>query len=422
MLERRFDNLIFYGILFLVFGIFISVTIPSLFHILAALPSIYFTFKYLKKGYKLPKSSYFLIALIITGYISNFINLESLNDPLRSFGKQKYYIFGILSIFAFKHAFKNAIANRRIKILLNIFFFTIIAAAIYGTFKYRYNFDLLKMKTIYTDHYRNGGFTGIMRYGYGTGFVLSFLLGIFLYRKKLEKIISKKWFYSSLVLGGIGFVLSFTRGAMLGTLCSVPFIVYAYHKKWGKVTFVAVVSIILLLVTIAFTGGNSSSRFFSKITQSSNLKRLSQYHTAVLAFAEKPAFGHGVNQFSSECPRIKKENDLWYQNYCSKYNWPCSFPKKQKEHYCSHSHNIFLEIAANMGLFGFIFLCGWIFTWLYEMHKRDDLLGKLYIPFIINFLVASQFEMVFDANNSFLIFLLYPISFLKEEDLFEPIV
>lgn len=415
--ESRFYTLIYIGLMAIAFGIFVSVSLPSLYHVLALIPLIYFTQKGWKEGMRFPLSTYFLIGLILTGYISNLMNIDTLNDPLRSFGKQKYYIFGILSIFSFRNFFKDYLGNYRIKRILDIFFFTIIAAAIYGTLKNRYDFDLLQMKSVWTKQSRNGGFTGIMRYGYGTGFVLSIMFGMFLYRNKMRKILGKM-FYIALAFGIAGLVLSFTRGAMLGLLCSLPVIFWFWHRKLAIGLSVIIAILIGGAVLISIKGGSNSSRFLLKVTQGSNLKRLSQYQTSILAFKEKPVLGQGVNQFSSECRRIKEENDIWFGMYCEKFSLPCNYEKLEKR-YCGHSHNIFLEMAANMGIIGFVFFCLWFFTWMFELIKRQDLLGVILLPFMINFLIASQFEVTFDANNSFLIFTLYPLSFLRKEDLRE---
>lgn len=406
------------GIIFLAFGIFVSVSVPSLYHILAFIPGCYFTYKYLRSGYKLPKSAYPLMGLILTGYISNFVNLDGLNDVIRSFGKQKYFIFGILMIFPLKAFLKNYIDVRQIKIILNIFFFTLIASAIFGILKYRYDFNLLKMSHEFTEQYRNGGFTGIMRYGYGMGFVMTFMVGMILYKEQLTSVLPKKWFYTAFLIGGIGFILSFTRGAILGFVCSLPFILWFYKKKLGVLSFIAVSLLISGVAIIAIRGGSESSRFLTKLTKSTNLKRLSQYEASFLAFKEKPILGQGVNQFSSECVRIKDKHQIFWQDYCKRIGFTCEYKRyPNNAHYCGHSHNIFLEIMANMGLIGFIFFILWLGTWTFELIQRNDLLGKLYLPFIINFIVASQFEMVFDANNSFMIFFLYPLSFLSVEDI-----
>lgn len=418
MLEQRLYYSIYVGIIFLSLGIFVSVSVPSLYHIFMVVPCVYFTWKYLKSGYKLPKSSYALIGLVLTGYLSNIVNYDGLNDVMRSFGKQKYYIFAVLSIFPLKAFFKNYVGTRQLKIIINIFFFTIIAAAIFGTFKYRYDFNLLKMAHEYTKHSRVGGFTGIMRYGYGMGFVLTFMISMLLYRKKLTAIISPKWFYLTLIFGTAGFVLSFTRGAILGVFCSLPFILWFYRKKWGVISLTLVGILISAVVAIMFLGGHGSSRFLVKITQSSNLKRLSQYETSLRAFAEKPVLGHGVNQFSSECVRIKDKYNIWWKDYCNRIGFKCEYPKVPGEpHYCGHSHNIFLEMMANMGIIGLLFFVAWLGLWSFELLQRGDLLAKMYLPFIVNFVVASQFEMTFDANNSFLIFFLYPLSFVRKSDL-----
>jgi hypothetical protein len=60
------DIFIYIGLFFLVLGIFVSVSVPSLFHILAAIPLILYTAQNYK-NVKLPLSAYFLILLLIWG-------------------------------------------------------------------------------------------------------------------------------------------------------------------------------------------------------------------------------------------------------------------------------------------------------------------------------------------------------------------
>lgn len=416
--ESRFNKMMYWGIIFLALGIFVSVSVPSLFHMLFFIPLVYYAKKDIKSVKDIPLSSWALIILAFVGYISNTINFSEIIDPVRSYGRQKYILYGAFTIFPLRHLFKNYMNPERARKVLNIFWFTIIIAAIYGTLKERYDFNLLKMSYEYTKGYRNGGFTGIMRYGYGMSFVLTLMFGIHLYRDKFSKVLNLKFFYTAMIIGGAGFILSFTRGALLGLICSVPFILYFYRKKFGVVAFAVAGIAISGLVAVSLMGGSTSSRFFTKISQSSNLKRLSQYEAASRAFLERPIIGFGMEQFNANCKDIKKRYNIYYPNYCQRFNLDCDYSDAKP--YCSHAHNILLNYAADLGVFGFLALVSWLLLWAYELFKRKDVVTFLFIPLLINIFIAGQFELIFDANNSFMLFFLYPLSFLKKEDLNAP--
>lgn len=418
MLEHRFYKMMYWAMIFLALGIFVSVSIPSLYHMLFFVPIVYFAKKDIKSLRDISKSSWALIILTLVAYISNTINFSELVNPVRSFGRQKYILFGVFALYPLRHIFKNYMDPQKVRVVLNTFWVTIIMAAIYGTLKERYDFNLLKMSYEYTKGYRNGGFTGIMRYGYGMSFVLTLMFGLHLYRDRFLKILNLKLFYTAMLIGGIGFVLSFTRGALLGLICSAPFILLFYRKKLGIIAFLLAGITISGLATISFMGGSSSSRFFTKISQSSNLKRLSQYEASSRAFLERPILGHGMEQFSGKCREIKNRYNIYYPNYCQKFGLNCDYSGAPQ--YCSHAHNILLSYAADLGVLGFLCLSAWIFLWAFELFKRNDVVTFLFIPLLVNILVAGQFELIFDANNSFMLFFLYPLSFLKKEDLNDP--
>ena len=268
------DIFIYVGLFFLVLGVFVSVTVPSLFHILAAIPLLLHFFKNFSE-IKLPKSSIFLILLVFWGYISNFANFNDLNDVMRSFGKQKYIIFSILSLIAFPYFFKNYMTQKRIAFLIKTFFFTVIAACIVGIIKSRFGFDLVKFKSIVAIG-RSEGFTEIMRYGYGTGFVVSLLTGALLYKSKVKNFISYKWLALAFVFGAVGMLESKCRGAILGTFCSIPFILYFKNKKLGVISFIVAFVSVLSIAAVVIFGGSSKSRMFQKLASPSNLIRFSQ--------------------------------------------------------------------------------------------------------------------------------------------------
>lgn len=417
MMHKK-DVFLYVGLFFLVLGIFVSVTIPSLFHILGAIPlSLYFWRSFKDKTLSLPVSSIILIIYIVLGYLSNLLNEDTLSHSMRAYGKQKYLIFAILGIGAFPAFFKSYMTQKRTSFLIKTFFFTIILASIVGFIKIGFKFDPIKWQSGYSGN-RSEGLTKIMRYGYGTGFIVSVLLGLVLYKNKFSSFISSKWLYLTLVFAILGLFASGCRGAILGTFCSIPFLVYFKNKKLGLGIFTLGLATLLGTLYLVLFGSVTNIRFFQKISAASNLIRLSQYEAAVYAVKEKPLFGHGINQFSTQCKRVKEKNGLYWVDYCKEFDLSCDLEYYHKiGPYCSHAHNIFLETSANRGFIGLILFTLWLLFWLFEMYKRGDTWGYLIIPFIINFVVAGQFEYALDANNSFLIFLIYPLSFLKKEHL-----
>jgi O-antigen ligase len=394
-------KLTYWGILSVAFGVFISVSVPSLFHILTIVPAVLVNLQMLKeKKLNLPLSAWVLLLIILLGLVSNIVNFNELNDPVRSFGKLKYFLFAVLSIGLFREAFKSYIDSFRIKKMLNVFFFSVIIAGIYGVI------------TSYPE--RAGGFTGIMRYGYGMSLVITILLGVFLHRKQTNQIINKKFFYMALIFGGIGLLMSQTRGAFLGLMVSIPVVLALYKIKYGVWSGIVIFLFSGMAAFVIFSGGSESIRYLDKLGSMSNLKRLSQYETSLRTIADNPWVGVGVNNFSSLCSDLKDKYKIRWQNYCDKFPAiDCSFPfKASSKKYCSHSHNIVMETAVNIGVLGGLLLILWGIFWIIELWNMNNLYGKLLIPFVVNVFVAGQFENIFDANNSFMIFLLYPLSFI----------
>lgn len=393
----------YWGIISVAFGVFISVSVPSLFHILTIIPAILINYRFYKeKKLNLPKSAWALLGVVILGYVSNFVNLETLDNPVRSFGKLKYFIFAILSISLFRHVFENYIDAYKIKKISNVLFFAVIIAAGWGVYK------------AYPD--RAGGFTGIMRYGYGTSLILSLMFGLFFHQKKIEKYINKKMFLTALVFGSLGLFMSKVRGGILGLFVVAPVILGFYKRKLAILSSIIVAVVLIAAAVVLKSGGSKSIRVLERLGGMSNLKRLSQYETSSRTILNNPIFGLGVNNFSSVCPEIKEKLKVDWRQYCAKYpvldcNWhKIHWTKK----YCSHSHNIVLEVAVNMGVLAGALLILWGLLWLVELWKMNTVFSILMIPFVINVFVAGQFENIFDANNSFMIFLLYPLSFVEK--------
>lgn len=371
------------ALFFLAAGIFTSVSILSGFQILFSIPVIYFTFMAFKnKDYKLPKSAWFLLAFMAVAFLSLIINYDLLPKPGKNFGRLKYYLFGFGGIFVLRAWLKDS-SDKAKTFLANTFLVAIAVAGAYATY------------TFFTNGIgRARGFTDTLRYGYGSGMILLTLLGCILHREKIQSWFNWRLGIIALVLGFSGLWFTYTRGALLGFLCGLPFVLYYYKRTLGlTLGGLAVLGVLGLGIVYLFGSGNYNSRFLMSKNNASDTIRRSQWKAAIIAVQEKPILGYGLSNYHSQLNRIKQQYDLDAKHYND-----------------AHSHNLFLEIASGTGLIGLFIFLGWVLSWAWEVFREGKLIRALVIPFGVAFVTSSQFEVTFDANNASMIFFVYALS------------
>lgn len=364
-------------------GVFNSVSILAVAQTLFAISASYYLYTAKKNdGLALPKSSYWLLAFIAIACLSLLINLEYVPKPSKNFGRLRYLLFGVAGIYIFKY-WPKAVSDKVKKNVVSLFLVSIIVPAIYGTIKY-----FVKAET------RLEAFTDTLRYGYGTAMILVVVLSALFHRKKILKWFDPKLGLVAFITAFIALYFSYTRGAMLGFFCGLPFVCYFYSKKLGFTLGTLGVLVVLTLGGFyLFGSGNYGSRFLVSKNNGSDFIRRSQWKAALIATQEKPVLGWGFSNYHSQLKRIKNEYNLdakWYDD--------------------AHAHNILLEVVSGTGLIGLFFFLGWVITWAMECFKSGGLTRALIVPFGVTWLCSSQFEMTFDANNATMIFLLYSIS------------
>jgi O-antigen ligase len=373
------------ALFFLAAGIFTSVSILSAYQVLIAIPLIYYTYLCLKKKeVKLPISAYWLLAFALIALLSLVLNFELLPKPSKNFGRLKYFLFGISQIFVLRYWLKEASVKTK-SFILNTFFVSLMIAGLYAIYTF-IAFDRPRAKPL----------TETMRYGYGSGMILLTVLSALLHREKLKHLLDLRFAIPAFILGFLGMYLTYTRGALLGFICGLPFVLYFYKPKFGKlVGAISLFGVLTLGGIYFFYQGESSSRFLMNKNNPSDVIRRSQWEAAIIATKEKPVLGWGLSNFHSQLKRIKTDYDLDAKNYND-----------------AHSHNLFLEIASGTGMIGFLAFLGWLISWAWEMFMTDSLIRLLVIPFGVAFVASSQFEVTFDANNASMIFFVYSISTL----------
>lgn len=401
MIFSKKYHFIFWGMIFLFLGLTSSPTMVAGYHILTFIPGLII----LVNGFriKLSKSSWALIALIIWGLIATLMNHSELIKPNKAYQELKYYFFAIFCIFPVGYFFKLA-PKRHAKLLLNLLLFAIVVGFFVGICRSKYGFDPVKWESVPGKyHTRVGGFTNYMRYGYSSA--LMFILGIGAYfnYSKVQNLISKKWLITFLIFNVLAVVFSETRGAVLAIVTGISFMLIKYKPIIGK-SLVGLGVLGVLGIGILSFYKLSDNRYLN-INDGSNKKRMSQFYAAVKSTRDKPVFGLGADQFSYHSKAIKKKYDIWSKEYSG------------------HSHNIFLEHAANYGIPGLIFFALFLIFWFFELLMAKTDLSWVLASYLVAFIIGGQVELLFDVINSHLIFFLYAFSKIDlarfSEDLLE---
>ncbi len=369
------------SLFFLAAGILTSVSVLSGYQVLFVVPLFYYSFLAFKnKDFAVPKSAWWLLAFFCIALLCLVMNLDIIPKPSKNFGRLKYYLYGFGGIYVFRVWLRDA-SDKAKKVLTNVFLVSIIAAGLYAGWQFVNKVPRVK------------GFTDTMRYGYGSAMLLLTLLSAIFHREKIKNWFDHRIGIAAFVIGVFGMYITYTRGALLGFLCGLPFVLLFYRKKWGIMMGGAALIVVMTLGGFYLFGTSTSSRFLINKNNNSDQIRRSQWQAAVIAIQERPLLGWGLSNFHSQLKRIKETYDL-----------------EKKDYNDAHSHNLFLEVASGTGLIGLFIFLGWLLSWAYESYRAGGLNRALVIPFGVAFMVSSQFEVTFDANNASMIFFLYAIS------------
>jgi O-antigen ligase len=318
------------------------------------------------------------------------MNTETIDRPIKSISKLKYFLIGGLSIFPYFYWF-DLKKDKVIKFSLNAFLLTVIIAHLAGFQGMYTGFNWLKMKDASMDR-ASGLFGQIMTYGYETSWLLVLLVGTFFLKVPWKKYINKNLLYLSLLTSVIGLFLSYCRGAILATMLSIPVLLYFYNKNYFKKSVIACGAIVAVLIIVALSGGSTRSRYFLNATHDSNRIRIAQWTTALNIFKNNPVWGIGFREFS------KRSKEL-------KYKYGVGFKEFE-----SHVHNNYLEILANSGLLAFICFLLWMMIWCLELMAMQ-LYGPLLITMVFSFSVSGFFQStIIDGENMFFLMNIYGLS------------
>ncbi|MCK5884157.1 MAG: O-antigen ligase family protein, partial [Bacteriovoracaceae bacterium] len=376
--------------------VFTSLALSSLIHIFIFIPSLYFTYKAWKEGQlDISGSRIALLLLVLFGVIS-VIAAPDIANKFKGIGKLKYFLIGVLGIYAYRSCLEDKLRSDKVRLILNIFMVSVSIATISGIIGLYTGHNPLRFRAA-TDEWRATGMYGMaITYGYGIQFACILFCGLLLYRKKIEKFINTKLLIFATVISLAGLYLSYTRGAMVGFLVAVPFLLYGKSKKLFFSALIMGMIVVALVVGAIVSGKGGNSRIFQALDSESNMIRISQYRAAWHGFKENPLTGLGYRNFEPHSVALKEKYGLGYLSFRG------------------HAHNNFLEILAGTGIFGFVAVVAFVLFWFIETFRRKDIIGMVVPAFVVAFVVSGLFQnTMMDSENMYLIMSVYALSQLR---------
>ncbi len=375
------SSLIYFALIILCLGLVTSMSLLGGFHALIVIPCLYFIPKTNFKA--LPKSAWALMVFSIIIILSVLVNQDVALIGYKALGKVKYFLFGFFAIAPFVYFSKQEDLSKKIKILIYALLVSTTVATIAGVVAMKTGYNYISLRAVATD--RNAGLSGmILNYAHNLAFFQIIVFGLIVYGKEVQKYVNRNVLIAVFIINFWGLYLTYTRGAILALAAGMPFFLLRKYKfkfiSWGTIFILCVLNLYLAFGSSFYRPG-------------SDVLRVSLWKAAYHAFEERPLTGYGYLNFEQHSKAIKKRYDL------------------DEKHYGGHGHNNFLEIMASTGIFGLVSLLVWLTLWFVEMYKRDDLVARITLPFIIVFIVGGLTQATIALGvNLFFVMSVYSIS------------
>lgn len=386
MNETTLNKSVYIALWFLAIGAFMSTTVLAGFHIFLLLPILFslkdFRFKNLSKS----EIIFFLFSIVCL--ISVAVNQDIEARGFSPMTKVKYYLIAVLAVIPTRKAFEHYIDEKKRILLFRGFLGFAILATVAGLIALYTGINPLTFKKACHET-RNCGMAGMyMNYAHSLNYLMAILFGLIVYKEKITKFIQPKWLYLIFAFLLFGFLETYTRGAWLGFLASIPF---AFLKKNKKLVLGGLIGILIIGASAFFFIPKVHETFTNR--QASNDERVGSWKAAIKAFEERPVFGFGLLNFEPHSKELKQKYNL------------------NNAYFQGHAHNIFLEFLSTTGAVGFSLFVLWLFFWFKESYAGDDIMSLVSLPLIVAFIVAGLTQSTFVlADNTFFITGFYLIS------------
>lgn len=336
---------------------------------------------FIQKNFLIYKNFYLKILLFFWIYL--ILNSLFINFSGEKLLKSIFFIRFLILPFALIYFFQNKLFNKKIIFYFYSFFFLLFSMDLIFQFWYGENIlgFLPEMCTIINNKKiceRYSGFFGneLIAGSYLLLFSLPSMIFLMRFRKNIK--------YSNflfLLVVSLVFAASFFTGdrTPLLILMMACFVFFLFIKlKFIKKIFIILIFFIIIFLTIYFTQ-HLKHRFITypitQINSNSNLPLVKKFffetHWGIIyvnsfeIFKDNMLFGKGIKSFRHEC----KKYDLEYLH--SKYKANNSNIYNKENGCTTHPHNLYLELLAETGIFGFLFFIFFLLNLILKTFQKN---------------------------------------------------
>ena len=185
--------------------------------------------------------------------------------------------------------------------------------------------------------------------------LIPFFLLISQVADKIKKLIKKENFkHNALMLFLLSILVSIiiptilltkSRGAFLGIIIGLVFLIFLLNKKVFLILSVAGVVIFGVLASLISSHNLDRLRLAPATLQEMAINRSKIYMDVIDMVEDKPFFGHGINTFMRHFPKYKKRT-VWTG--------------------ATYAHNCYLQMSAEMGIVGLLCFLWIVFKLFYS--------------------------------------------------------
>lgn len=245
-----------------------------------------------------------------------------------------------------------------IYIAVGIFLFTSVATCFDALFQYYSNGpDLFNQRKLVDGYRATGGFIHPNKLGAYLTMVIPLTLSLLFFRPLSWKLRIGVIMMVALMVWAL--LLTFSRGAWLGTLIGVAAVVgsvFGYRARLVR-NWSFLVAAGLFIFAFVFQGlqWREHSNVLANDTETIEW-RIFLWKESVKMFAERPWFGHGLNTYMPLMDSfLKKSDSSWAIHYSASY-----------------AHNCYLQVGVEVGILGLIAFLTIFIVFFKEVWRRYD--------------------------------------------------
>jgi O-antigen ligase len=407
MFQNNLINLSFILFLLIPLSLIVGPFIPDLFLVIIIINFIYLSYD--NKNFELFKNNFFLLFLLFYLII---ITVSFLSSNISSIQSSLFYFrFGLFSLAAYALIDKKKHLLNYILYLLLIIYLVLFIDTIY---QFKFNENLVGLKYNIQNNFRITSFFGKDEV-LGSYCVRLLPLTIFLVILCFNNSIKvKRYLLISLII--ISSVIVLFSGERTSLVLFILLVLFLFSSSFNfrKLLIIPIIVSAIIFISVIFESDKIKNRIIDSTINQLGLNKESErlvifsktyeghYLIALNMFKEKPIFGHGSKMFRFYCT---KEENFVATNACT-----------------THPHNFYLQILAETGIIGFLFLSSIFFYILFLFIKNFYFQLKYKRQLITDFglcLLATYFITFFPIlpsgnffNNWLSIIIYYPLGFL----------